>query len=189
MSSITVRHTKRMLASLFLPLLLTALALQVPLLAEELGKPRIEVFKSRRALQLFDGKRLIKTYPIALGTNPVPSKEREGDRATPEGTYFICNKNPQSKYHLSLGISYPGPHDAKRGLAAGLITEAEHQSILDAHAAGKTPPWNTKLGGEVFVHGNGSKPDWTLGCVALENADIEELYKLVPVGTAITIHP
>lgn len=159
------------------------------MLAGDLADPRIEVFKARRELLLYDGKRLIKTYRVALGTNPVPAKEREGDRATPEGAYFICDKNPRSKYHLSLGISYPGPHDARRGLAAGLISRAEHQAILDAHAGRTRPPWNTRLGGEVFVHGSGARSDWTLGCVALENEDIEELYHLIPVRTPITIRP
>ena len=159
------------------------------LMAENLVKPRIEVFKAKRQLLLYDGEKLVKTYPVALGSNPVPAKERQGDRATPEGTYFICLKNPQSQYHLSLAISYPGPADAKRGLKANLISKQEYQAILKADADRKPPPWNTKLGGEVFVHGRGSSPDWTWGCVALDDVDIEELYRLVPVKTPITIHP
>ncbi len=148
-----------------------------------------EVFKATRELRLYDGDQLVKTYHVALGTNPLPAKERQGDRATPEGSYFICHKNPQSQYHLSLAISYPGPTDAKRGLKANLISKQEYNAILKANADRKTPPWNTKLGGEVFVHGNGSSPDWTWGCVALDDPDIEELYRLVPVKTQITIHP
>jgi murein L,D-transpeptidase YafK len=178
-----------MAAPQFLLLMVAAASMRIALPDGPLTDPRIEVFKSRRELQLCDGARVIKTYRVALGTNPVPAKQREGDRATPEGRYFICNKNPRSKYHLSLGISYPGPADARRGLAEGLISEAEHEAILAANAAGKVPPWNTRLGGEVFVHGSGSKTDWTLGCVALENADIEELYPLIPVGTPINIRP
>ena len=161
---------------------------QATLSAADLAKPRIEVFKVRRELQLFDGTNLVKTYRVALGSNPVPPKERQGDRATPEGSYFICHKNPKSQYHLSLCISYPGPADAKHGLAAGLISKAEYQAILKADANRKTPPMNTKLGGDVFVHGNGSSPDWTWGCIAVEDSDIEELYRLVPVKTPINIH-
>ncbi len=127
--------------------------------AEELTAPCIEIFKSKRELRLLDGDRLVKAWRVALGTNPVPPKEREGDRATPEGSYFICMKNPRSKFHLSLGISYPGPHDARRGFKAGLISMQERRAIERAHASGTTPPWNTPLGGEVFVHGNGSQPD------------------------------
>jgi murein L,D-transpeptidase YafK len=159
------------------------------LVAADLANLRIEVFKSKRELQFFDGQRLIKTYRVALGTNPKPPKKREGDKATPEGSYFICRKNPRSQFYLSMGISYPGPHDAERGLKAGLISEAEHKAILEAHRKRTTPPWNTRLGGEVFIHGRGSKSDWTLGCIALDDSDIDELYRLVPVGTPIAIHP
>jgi murein L,D-transpeptidase YafK len=159
------------------------------LIAADLAKPRIEVFKAKRELRLYDGAQLVKTFPVALGSNPLPAKMRQGDRATPEGSYFICLKNPQSQFHLSLAISYPGPADAKRGLKANLISKQQYNAILKADAARKTPPWNTKLGGEVFVHGNGSSPDWTWGCVALDDPDIEELYRLVPVKTPIVIYP
>jgi murein L,D-transpeptidase YafK len=163
--------------------------LQISLSAADLVKPRLEVYKAKRELLLFDGDRLIKTYPIALGSNPIPPKEREGDRATPEGAYFICQKNPQSQFRLSLAISYPGPLDAERGFKAGLITKEEEELILKASANHNSPPWNTKLGGQVFVHGNGSKPDWTWRCIALDDQDIDELYPLIPVGTPIVIHP
>src|SRR3954468_24078766 len=88
----------------------------------ELEKPRIEVFKARRELLLYDGERLVGSYCVALGTNPARAKEVEGDGATPEGTYFICEKNPYSNFYLSLGVSYPGPQDAERGLKARLIS-------------------------------------------------------------------
>jgi murein L,D-transpeptidase YafK len=162
---------------------------QVAVIAADATPTRIEVFKSKRELQFFDAKTLIKTYRIALGTNPKPPKEREGDKATPEGSYYICRKNPKSQFYLSLGISYPGPRDAERGLKAGLISDREHKAIVEAHRKGTTPPWNTRLGGEIFVHGRGSKSDWTLGCIALDDSDIEELYRLVPVGTPIAIYP
>jgi len=112
--------------------LLAFVCCHCPLLAENLTKPRIEVFKAKRELRLYDGDVLVKTYHIALGSNPVPSKEREGDRATPEGSYFICHKNLQSQYHLSLAISYPGPADAKRGLKANQISKQEYNAILKA---------------------------------------------------------
>jgi len=162
---------------------------QATLSAADLAKPRLEVFKANRELQLFDGEKLVKSYRIALGFNPVPPKERQGDRATPESSYFICHKNPKSQYHHSLCISYPSPADAKRSLTAGLITKMENQAIPKADADKKTPPMNTNLGGDVFVHPNGSSPDWTWGCIAVEDSDIEELYQLVPSKTPITIHP
>lgn len=175
-----------------LPLLVIAAAVAqaAPPAAEEpLAKPRIVIFKAKRELQLFDGEKLIKSYRVGLGEKPVPPKEREGDMATPEGTYFICHKNPKSKFHLSLAISYPGPADAKRGLKDGLITDKEYKAIMQADAARTTPPFYTKLGGEVFIHGRGSATDWTWGCVALDDPDIEDLYKRVPVKTPVTIHP
>lgn len=155
----------------------------------ELAQPRLEVFKARRELLLFDGDRLIKSYCVALGTNPVPSKEVEGDGATPEGLYFICERNPYSQFYLSLGISYPGPQDAERGLKAGLISQEEHDAILLAAAQRVTPPWKTKLGGEIFLHGDGAGADWTKGCIAVDNGDIEELFRVIPLNTPITIHP
>ena len=159
------------------------------LVAGDLEKPRLEVYKARRELLLFDGERLIGSYCVALGTNPGPPKEVEGDRATPEGTYFICDKNPFSEFYLSLGISYPGPQDAERGLKAGLISKEEYDAILAAAALGIRPPWKTPLGGEIFVHGEGAGRDWTRGCIAVDNSDIEELYRLVPLNTPITIFP
>ncbi len=182
-------RSARMFTTRHILVVLALGCLQWSLVGADIAKPRIEVFKSKRQLHFFDGERLIKTYRVALGTNPKPPKEREGDKATPEGSYFICRKNPKSQFHLSLGISYPGPKDAERGFKAGLISERERKAITEAHRTGTTPPWNTKLGGEVFVHGRGSKPDWTLGCIALDDSDIEELYRLVPVRTPITIHP
>jgi murein L,D-transpeptidase YafK len=171
-----------------LALIVLLFCFAVSIASADLIKPRIEVFKAKRELQLWDGDKLVKTYHIALGENPVPPKERKGDKATPEGSYFICDKNPNSKFHLSLAISYPNAQDAKRGLKAGLISRPEYSAILKAVETQTIPPWNTKLGGEVFVHGSGSSPDWTWGCVALENSDIEELYRLVPLKTPITIH-
>ena len=155
----------------------------------ELASARIEVHKSRRELLLFDGDRLVNSYCVALGTNPVPPKEVEGDGATPVGTYFICEKNPYSQFYLSLGISYPGPQDAERGLKAGLISKEEYDAILSTATLRVTPPWKTRLGGEVFVHGEGAGPDWTKGCIAVDNSDMGELYRLVPLNTPITIFP
>lgn len=165
-----------------------SLVLASPLIAQDTGF-RIEIFKAKRELQFFQGEKLLKTWPVALGFNPGPAKAQKGDGATPEGTYFICAKNPKSQYYLSLGISYPGPRDAERGLKAGLITEKEKSAILKADASKTIPPWNTKLGGEIFIHGRGSSPDWTWGCVALDDPAMKTLFELTPVGTPVTLHP
>lgn len=128
-------------------------------------------------------------YRVALGTDPVTPKRREGDRATPEGSYRIAYKNPHSRFYRSLALDYPGRHDAARGLAHGLISRAQHDRIQAAHRARHMPPWNTALGGAIFIHGNGAQRDWTWGCIALDDRDMETLYHTVPVGTPVTILP
>jgi murein L,D-transpeptidase YafK len=160
---------------------------------------RILVKKSERKLYLYvweDGKeRLAKTFHIALGNNPTGSKNRQGDGATPEGDYYITHKNARSKFYLSMGVSYPNIADADKGLKEGLITKAEHQAIVGAIHTRTKPPQNTRLGGDIFIHGGGtgklfgSIQDWTLGCVALENDEIKELFEMIPVKTRVKIVP
>jgi murein L,D-transpeptidase YafK len=160
-----------------------------PPLKLPLKDPRIVVLKSKRQLELYSEGAIVRTYPIGLGLNPVDDKKREGDRCTPEGDFYVFVKNPKSAYYLSLGISYPNIEDAERGLRDGLITRAQRDQIVRAIRAKTTPPQNTALGGEIYIHGNGAKSDWTWGCVALENEDIGELYKAVEVGIPVTIKP
>ncbi len=156
--------------------------------------PRVIVSKSGRTLQLFDGNSLVKTYSCITGGN-AGDKEIEGDRKTPIGTFHIVYKNPQSKFHLSLGLDYPNVEDADRGLAAGLITKAQHDQILAALRAdlsvaeNQDKLWKTPLGGEIFLHGHAEGRTGTAGCVALANNDIEELYAILPVGTEVQIAP
>lgn len=151
--------------------------------------PRLVVRKARRELLVYSREKLLKTYRVGLGLNPVPPKTRQGDRATPEGSYVVCMKNPRSQFVLSLGLSYPNPADAARGLAAGLITRRQFGQIVESARAGLCPPWNTPLGGEIFIHGSGSATDWTWGCVALDDDDIRELFPRIPVGTPVVIEP
>ena len=151
--------------------------------------PHIVIKKKARELELFDGENSIKTYPIALGFAPVGDKEREGDGKTPEGEFYVHFKNGRSKFYLSIGISYPNAEAAKRGLAAKIITQAEHDAIIEAIKNKKTPPQKTRLGGEIFIHGGGSATDWTQGCAALGNADIKELFEAIPIGTKVKIEP
>lgn len=137
---------------------------------------RILVEKSARRMTLFDGTTRVAVYRIALGFAPVGDKEREGDGKTPEGVYRISGKNPRSQFHLSLRISYPDAHDRAAAATAGVAP-----------------------GGDIYVHGtpgrDGPYPpgarisDWTLGCVALTNDEIEEVWRLVSVGTRIEIVP
>ncbi|MHB8709283.1 MAG: L,D-transpeptidase family protein, partial [Desulfuromonadales bacterium] len=117
-----------------------------------------------------------KAYRIALGGNPIGPKEKQGDHKTPEGIYFIESRNRDSQYHLSLRISYPNESDKRH-----------------AQALGVSP------GGDIMIHGikNGfswvgdthTEVDWTRGCIAVTDEEIEEIFKLVPIGTVVDIKP
>lgn len=151
--------------------------------------PRIVVKKAARTIEVFDGSKLIKTYTMVLGSSPTGDKEVEGDGKTPEGKFYIFTKNPKSKFHLSLGISYPSKDDAKRGLEKSVITNEVHDQIVKAIDGRIAPPQKTALGGEIYLHGGGTMFDWTQGCIALANEDIEELFRSIPVGTEVEILP
>ena len=134
----------------------------------------ILVDKSDRTLTLYSGGTAVKAYDgLQLGGDPTGAKRFEGDQRTPEGRYMIDYRNPRSAYHLSLHISYPSLADREIAAAYG-----------------------RSAGGEIFIHGqpnalpSGREPgDWTDGCIALSNAEIEELWREVPDGTPIDIRP
>ncbi|CAN5846344.1 hypothetical protein BH20ACI4_BH20ACI4_07320 [soil metagenome] len=155
----------------------------------EMKNPRIVVKKADRKLEVFDGDKLIKIYRVGLGFAPVGDKEKQGDGKTPEGEFYIFTKNDKSRFYLSIGVSYPSTEDATRGLRDNLISKKQHDEIIEAIKNKKMPLQNTKLGGEIYIHGNGSKSDWTLGCVALEDEEMKELFDAVPIGTSVKIEP
>lgn len=161
---------------------INAVALNLPLV-----DPSIVVSKSRRRLMLYSSDKLVRVYRIGLGTDSVNDKLIEGDRRTPEGEFYIFTKNDQSSFFLSLGLSYPNIEDAERGLSEALITQEQHDQIVDAINRKAMPPQKTALGGEVYIHGNGSQSDWTWGCVALDDKDIRELFDAVAVNTKVII--
>ena len=154
-----------------------------------LTSPRIVVKKSQRLLLLYSNNRLVRTYRVGLGLSPVGDKIKAGDRRTPEGNFYIFTRNDKSAFYLSLGLSYPNAAHAERGLRDGLITKAQYEAIARALKAKRAPPQNTRLGGDIYIHGNGAQSDWTWGCVALENEDVRELFQAVNVGTPVTIEP
>ena len=154
-----------------------------------LKSPRIVVKKSERKLLLFSGDKLVRTYRIGLGLSPVGDKVRQGDRRTPEGDFYIFTRNDKSAFYLSLGISYPNAVHAERGLRDGLITRGQYLAIMQALRAGTAPPQNTRLGGDIYIHGNGGGSDWTWGCVALDEPDIRELFNAIPLRTPVRIQP
>jgi len=160
----------------------------------EITAPRIIVHKTTSTLELYNADTLVKRYNCITGSNP-GNKSIEGDRRTPLGTFRIVFKNPNSKFHLSLGLDYPTAADAKRGLDANLITQKQYNEILTALQSDLSLPenqrklWYTPLGGEIFIHGQAEGRDATAGCVALSNADIEELYAIAEIGTPVEIRP
>lgn len=137
---------------------------------------RIVIEKKARRLQLLANGEVLKTYRIALGGNPIGPKEREGDKKTPEGTYIIDARNKRSRYHRSLHISYPNEKDRKK-----------------AEELGVSP------GGDIMIHGikkgfswvgdAHTEVDWTQGCIAVTDEEIEEISRLVPNGTIVEIRP
>lgn len=150
---------------------------------------RFEVDKADRRLRLYAGGKLLVDTRCGLGGAPVGNKVREGDQKTPEGTYYVCTRNERSLFHLFLGISYPDRPDAARGLADGLIGRAQYRRILDAVRRKAPVPWNTALGGAIGIHGHGGGSDWTLGCVAVEDDEIETLWYFGRIGTPVEIRP
>jgi len=150
------------------------------LAAESQQKPgqadSILILKKDHLLELLAGGKVIRTYKVALGQGGLEPKQREGDGRTPEGRYIIDRRNAASEYHRALHISYPNEEDRKRAAKLGVSP-----------------------GGDIMIHGlpNGRgwigashrTMDWTLGCVAVTDAEIEEIWKMVPVGTPVEIRP
>jgi murein L,D-transpeptidase YafK len=145
-------------------------------ISADLTVDRVVVNKSKREMWLLRDGKAIRRYTIGLGQSPVGPKERQGDSKTPEGLYTISGRNPISKYHLSLRISYPNAADIER-----------------ARKAGVDP------GGDIMIHGlpngeakslkDGRAADWTRGCIAVTDEEMEEIWRLVRDGTVIQINP
>jgi murein L,D-transpeptidase YafK len=156
---------------------------------------RIVIHKAARTLIVYRADRIERRYQVALGRNSTADKAVEGDEATPLGEFYICAKNPRSKFFLSMCVSYPNAEDAQRGLAANLITRAEHSAILAALERRAMPPQWTRLGGEIYIHGQdpvagtAAFRDWTRGCIALEDPAMRELFDLSAIGTPVLITP
>lgn len=137
---------------------------------------QVDVYKSVRRMELKREQKILKRYRIALGFAPVGHKAREGDGRTPEGSYTIDGRNPRSAFHLSLRVSYPDDRDKAHAAALGVSP-----------------------GGDIYIHGlpNGwrkfvtahPRKDWTTGCIAVADAEIHEIWSLVPPGTRVNIHP
>ena len=155
----------------------------------EKGEVFIIVKKAERLLELWQGETLIRSFPVGLGWAPEGHKQMEGDGKTPEGEYYVCVRNSNSSFYLSLGVSYPNKEDAAKALADGRIDRATYERIASAIENGQRPDWNTALGGAIMIHGCGGSSDWTAGCVAVDNEVMDMLFDYCPLGTKITILP
>lgn len=132
---------------------------------------QVVVNKGDRRMFLLHNSEILEAYDIDLGFAPVGDKKVEGDGKTPEGTYVIDRRNPESQFYLSIGISYPNPQDR-----------------AEANALGLSP------GGDIFIHGrpnvgNPDRKDWTAGCIAVTNKEMRDIYAMVRNGTPIVINP
>lgn len=136
---------------------------------------RIVIVKSQHTMTLMAHGQVLKSYSVALG-RASGRKERKGDHKTPEGLYIIDQKNERSRFHLSLHISYPNSIDQKRAHDAGV----DPGNLIMIHGLEKPFAWLGSLQHEV---------DWTDGCIAVSNQEIEEIWKLVPIGTPVEIRP
>jgi murein L,D-transpeptidase YafK len=134
------------------------------------------ILKKDHVMELLAGGKVIRTYRVALGRGGLAPKQREGDERTPEGHYTIDARNAASEYHLALHISYPNMEDRKRAAAAGVSPGG----AIMIHGLPKGKEW---VGSAHRLY------DWTLGCVAVTDPEIEEIWKLVPVGTPVEIRP
>jgi murein L,D-transpeptidase YafK len=140
-----------------------------PLLSAAQQADAIHVYKAQRRMDLLRDGRVIATYRIVLGGAPVGHKRQQGDQRTPEGDYRITYRNDRSRFHLSLRVSYPDEADRRQAVARGVDP-----------------------GGDIMIHGAtppGSQADWTEGCIAVTNAEMEAIWQRVPVGTPIRITP
>lgn len=154
--------------------------------------PLIEVWKANRRMELRQGDRVLREFKISLGWAPSHPKQVRGDHRTPVGRYYITGKRP-SRYHFFLGLSYPNVDDAERGYQQGLIDAQQWADIYFANLRGDSPTAQSPLGGLVGIHGFGGRPylpiDWTEGCIAIRNEDVEYLYQVVSIGTPVIINP
>lgn len=163
--------------------------------ATDLSSVWLRVSKAERRLYVYRGPHLVDTFKIDVGYNTFADKQRRGSQQrrdhwrTPEGTFYVVAKNPQSQFYKALVLNYPTTADAERGLEEGLISRREYEAIAHAQEAFRMPPMDTDLGGWIEIHGNGTgaATNWTQGCVAVENRVMNQLWTEVPIGTPVLI--
>jgi len=155
------------------------------------------IIRSQHALLVKQGNMTLQKFKVALGSGGRKAKRREGDHSTPTGTYRISKIRESEHFHLFLQLNYPNTQDAKRALKNYTITRKQYRDILDAQTYGWLPPQNTALGGSIGIHGIGDETpdkiaihriaDWTQGCIALRNKEVDKLSRYVKIGTIVKI--
>lgn len=152
----------------------------------------LHIYKHARAMELRENAKVLRRFEIRLGGAPNGTKIARGDERTPVGRYYIREKRTRSNYRRFLAINYPSIADADRGLEGGLIDDDDWADIFFANVQGALPPPDTELGGLIGIHGYGGRPelpvDWTKGCVAVTDAEIDYLFATVEVGTPVIIY-
>ncbi|MEM4216931.1 MAG: L,D-transpeptidase [Candidatus Methanomethylicaceae archaeon] len=162
-----------------------------PALSSHIASSQVQIFvyKGMRRMFVFSGDNLVGTFDVGLGRSPEGNKMVRGDKRTPEGFFKVWGKKPSSRFYKSIGIDYPTPAHAKRAYEMGIISRGLYESILRAHESGKLPPQDTPLGGHIYIHGGGALANWTNGCIAMNNKDIDVIYPLVTPGSSVSVYP
>lgn len=155
------------------------------------------VIRSEHKLLIVKNDVVLNTFRAAFGSGGRKAKLQRGDHTTPKGTYRIKRIRNSDRFHLFLQLDYPNISDAIDALESQIINETEYNAIVDAHIEGKIPPQDTRLGGAIGIHGIGSETqdrieihqiaDWTQGCIALRNHEVEILKSYIKNGTQVSI--
>jgi len=164
------------------------------------GQIRLIIWKSQYTVTIYKGDDPVKTYRAVFGKGFQDGDKRmQGDKRTPEGEFYICTMNHSKRFYKFMGLSYPDLKHAEFGLKSGMISLSEYVLIKKANEERQPPPWDTRLGGAVGLHGRVlegaatrrslASLNWTDGCIALDNADVDELFSVVSLGTPVTILP
>ncbi len=186
------RSRSRRSARLVLALLI-GLALVSGTAQADKGGYVLAIWKSKHRMELWLDGELLRDFEIALGRSPVGHKEVQGDKRTPVGRYHVVEKHHSKRFHRFLGLNYPNVDDANRGYESGLISARQWAELFVAEDRVASPASTTTLGGWIGIHGYGHRPyipviDWTDGCIAVSNEEVEYLYSRLPVGTSVIIH-
>lgn len=163
--------------------------------AKEMSSKCVVIDKGIHRMSLYRDGKVIENFAVSLGIDSVSPKRRRGDKSTPEGCYYVTCKKSDSRFYKFLGLSYPNKVDAWLGLRKRLISSREYRSIANAISAGGCPPTDISLGSGIGIHGGGvyrnsgksMVRDWTKGCIAVNNQEMDVIYSFCNVGDMVII--